>query len=242
MNRYYLIDNDYFIDADTLFASMGHLVVFNPNEADAELGITIYFEHRDPESFSFIARALKTNETNYSRWPVKPGERFALEVESDVPVICQATIGWNNSKNNYSPDAETKSPNGVRECAKSYMAIKKLSREWYSSDSLVIDSIDGAYVRESEWAVILNPGGEPAQVTLKMHFDEVEEYAVEVHPERVKWLYMDDIARRNAHYGVIFCSDQPIAVQWLREVRWYDSPELMAFWSVPCVPGPLNTK
>ena len=30
----------------------------------------------------------------------------------------------------------------------------------------------------------------------------------------------------------------PIAAQWLRTVLWYDSEELMAFWSQPLVPVP----
>jgi hypothetical protein len=39
----------------------------------------------------------------------------------------------------------------------------------------------------------------------------------------------------NKHYVVRFTSDRPIAAQWLREVHWYDRPDLMTFWSVPAV-------
>ncbi len=58
-------------------------------------------------------------------------------------------------------------------------------------------------------------------------------------PRRLRWVFMDDIARRNAHYGVHFQSDQAIAAQWQRLVKWNDERELMAYWSAPCVPGPL---
>ncbi len=240
MSTHYLIDHEYLFDEETFFASMGHLLVFNPGPRDAHLKITIYYEDREPVLFSFVAPAGKSSETNYTRWPVKPNTRFALQVESTEPIICQSTNGWNNSGNDYSPGARTKSPQGVRECAKSYMAITRLSQDWYLPDGIVIDMPGRMYVRESEWAVLLNPGGQPAHVTMALHYDEVVEHEIEVSARRLKCVYMDDIARRNVHYGVHFRSDQPIAAQWLRQVNWFDRSEVMTYWSVPCVPGPLS--
>lgn len=252
MSTHYLIDHEYLVDKKTLFASMGHLLVFNPGQDDANLQITIYFEDREPETFPFIAPARKSTETNYARWPVQPNARFALEVESDRPVVCQSTNGWNNTGNDYSPGRPTvKSSRGVRECAKSYMAITQLNQDWYLPDGIIIDMPERMWVRESEWAILLNPGDQPAQVNLALHYDEVVEHKTEVAARRLKYLYMDDIARRNEHYGVHFTSNVPIAVQWLRVVKWHDQvedaergskadrAELMTYWSVPCVPGPL---
>ena len=51
---------------------------------------------------------------------------------------------------------------------------------------------------------------------------------------------MDEIVRRNAHYGAHFRGDREVAAQWLRSVNWNECDELMAYWSVPCVPGPLT--
>jgi hypothetical protein len=51
---------------------------------------------------------------------------------------------------------------------------------------------------------------------------------------------MDEIARKNKHYGVHFESDLPIAAQWLRTVNWNDGDEIMAYWDAPCIPGPLK--
>jgi hypothetical protein len=160
-------------------------------------------------------------------------------VESIEPLICQCTNGWNNTKNDYRPGAATRSPHGVRECAKSYLAITHLDRDWCVADGIVIDGL-GIWVRESEWAILLNPGDADAQVTMALHYDEVVSHQLTVPARRVKWVYMDDIADRNRHYGVHFISDRPIAAQWLRTVMWEDQHELMAYWSVPCVPGRIG--
>ena len=240
MSTHYLIDHNYVVDEQNLFGEFGHLLAFNPGPRDANLKVTIYYEDREPDAFTLVAPAGQSSESNYGKWPIKPDVRFAIKVESTEPIACQSTVGWNNSLNDYSPNARTKSRLGVRECAKSYMAITQLSQDWYLPDGIVIDMPDRMYVRESEWALLLNPGDKPAQVTLALHYDKVVEHKVEVPARRLKALYMDDIARRNAHYGVHFKSDQPIAAQWLRAVNWNDRPELMAYWSVPCVPGPLS--
>ncbi len=240
MGAHYLIDHNYLVDEKNLFGEFGHLLVFNPGPRDAQLTVTLYYEDREPDTFSLVAPAGKSSESNYGKWPVQPGTRFAMKVESTAPIACQSTVGWNNSLNDYSPRARTRSPHGVRECAKSYMAITELCRDWYLPDGIVIDMPDRMYVRESEWAFLLNPSDEPAQVTLALHYDEVVEHPVAVPARRLRVLYMDDIARRNAHYGVHFTSDRPIAAQWLRVVQWNDRPDLMAYWSVPCIPGPLK--
>jgi hypothetical protein len=92
-------------------------------------------------------------------------------------------------------------------------------------------------MRESEWALMLNPSDAAAQVTLALHGNGwKKEHVVEVPPRRLRAVYMDDISPRNRNYGVEFLADRPVAAQWVREVRWYDSPEVMAFWSVPAVP------
>jgi hypothetical protein len=218
---------------------MGHLLVYNPGSRDADLTVTVYHEDRDPDHFPLRAHAHTSTESNYTQWPITPNSRCALQVESSEPVICQATIGWTNTGNDYRPQATTKSPRGVRETAKSYMSIPALARKWYLADGLVLDNRDQLWIKESEWAVLLNPGDQPAQITLIMDsLGATCTHTVEIPPRRVRTLCMDPIARPNQHYGVTFTSDQPVAAQWLRAVNWYDNQELMAFWSVPCVPAP----
>ena len=51
LRTHYLIDYDYLFDQETLFATLGHLLVFNPGKHDSELRITMYFEDREPHFF-----------------------------------------------------------------------------------------------------------------------------------------------------------------------------------------------
>jgi hypothetical protein len=241
MGIHYLIDFEYIVDEDALVGTTGHLLVFNPGPRNAELQVTVYYEDREPDDFHLTVPAGTSGESNYEDWPVVPNVRFALEVQSSEPVVCQFTGGWNNTKNDFSSEARTRSPQGIRECSKSYMAITQLGRDWYVADGIVIDMPERMWVRESEWAVLLNPGHEDAQVTIALHYDDrVAQHTVDVPARRVKRVYMDDIARRNLHYGIHFSSDRPVAAQWLRTVNWFDRSELMTYWSVPCVPGTLD--
>jgi hypothetical protein len=237
LKTHYLIDYEYLVDAEHGFATMGHLLIYNPGERDADVTVTVYQEDQEPGQLHLRAAAQASTESNYTAWPVTPNHRCALKVESSEPVVCQATVGWTNTGNDYRPQAATTSPHGVRETAKSYTSIPALARTWYLADGIILNNPDQLWIRESEWAVLLNPGAHPAQVTLTLHdAGAARRHTVEVPPRRVRAVFMDPIAPSNRHYGVTFTSDQPVAAQWLRAVNWYNSKELMAFWSVPCVP------
>ena len=211
MGKHYLIDHQYLVDNATLHATMGHLLIFDPSGQEAQVTLTFYFEDHEPESIQTKVSARTSRESNYSTWPVRPGMRFALEVDSSLPVACQSTIGWNNSGNDYAPKARTHSPFGVRETAKSYMAITRLSKDWYLPDGIVIDCGDRCFVRESEWAAILNPGPRPVPVELDIVMAGARQHIVEVPARRLRVAYMDDLVQRNKHYGVHFRSDAPVA-------------------------------
>jgi len=246
LKTHYLIDQEYIIDEKQLFSTIGHLLVFNPSNNDADLKITLYFENEQPKSFNLKAPAKKSFESNYETWEVKPkpNSNFALKVESTQPVICQSTIGWNNTANDYTPQAKTKSPKGVRETAKSYMSITQLSRDWFVADGIIINNPSSTWLKESEWMVLLNPNPDPVEVSIytkhgkkgALQKPELLETLV-IEGERVKKILMDSKVPQNKLYGVRAISKSPIAVQWLRNVNWYDSPELMAFWSTPAVPN-----
>ena len=236
---HYLIDYDYWLDQETLQASMGHLLVYVPGAQGAQATVIVYFEDRDPATFELTAPAGTSTESNYAKWPVTPNSRFALQVDTSEAAVCQATIGWNNSANDYSTGAKTNSAHGVRECARSYMAITQLSQDWYLADGLVLDNPSQIWVRESEWVFVLNPGEQPAQVVFTMQYaaDEVDEHRMLVPGRRLGVLYLDDIVRRNRHYGMHITADHPVAAQWMRVVKWDDDSETMTFWSVPCASG-----
>lgn len=238
LRTHYLIDFTYERDPATRAATEGHLVVFNPSSRAADLSIIVYFEDREPKQVRLRARPGASTESNFSDWPVAPGQRFALAVTSSDPVVAQATIGWNNVGNDGAPGAHTDDGGRPREAVASYTAIPDLATRWYLADGIVIDRPSELWIRESEWAVMLNPGDAPARVDLGLFFRFFKSsHTIEVPARRVRAIRMDDLVPlRNRHYGVRFASDVPIAAQWRRTVNWYDSPELMSFWSVPCVP------
>lgn len=238
LKTHYLIDYTYVRDPATRHATMGHLVVFNPSPRPAALAVTVYFEDREPAHFTLEAEPGTSTESSYQSWPVEPGQRFALAVESSEPVVAQATMGWNNVGNDGAPNARAPDGSPPREAVTSYMAIPALAERWYLADGVVLDKPSVLWIRESEWAVLLNPGDTPAHVELGLFFRYfTRAHTIEVAPRRVRAVLMDDLVTlRNKHYGIRIASDAPIAAQWRRTVNWYDAPGLMSWWSIPLVP------
>lgn len=181
--------------------------------------------------------------------PIRRGSRFALRVESTEPVVCQAGLGWTNTRGHFSWGARTRSGDRQREAARSYNAIRRLSRNWLYADAIILN--DGVrqtvnrllpgnppphslWIRESEFALLLNPGDDSATVTLALHYGQtVRRQVLTVPPRRLMRHFMDPIAVPNEHYGVSVSSTADIAFQWLRLMRWHGSEEPMTFWSAP---------
>ena len=73
----------------------GHesLIMLNPNDDDAEVVITVYFEDRDPEVLApqlvgaRRVRCIRTDEP-VDGYQIPLGQ-YALKLESTVPLICQ---------------------------------------------------------------------------------------------------------------------------------------------------------
>lgn len=237
LRTHYLIDFEYYRDAARLLEASGYLLIFNPGSREVPLDVTVYFEDREPQRFQLTARAGATTWSSVTEWPVKPEGRFALAVASAEPVIVQASIQWDNTGGDLGSKAAARSAAGRREAATSYTAIPDLAERWYLADGLVIDKPEESWLRESEGTIVLNPGDAPARVTLTTFYRWfVRQHTIEVPPRRVRHVRMDDIVLANRHYGLRVASDRPVAVQSRRTMYWYDSTELMSFWSVPLVP------
>ena len=235
----YLLDFEHTVDPETLVARHGFLLIFNPGAHTVPVDVTVYYEDRDPDHFALEARPGTTTGSAIVEWPVVPQGRFALGLDSAEPVIAQATIAWDNTGGNLSAGALTKSPTGVREAATSYMAIPRLADRWYFADGLVIDNPTTLWVRETESTIVLNPGNEDATVRLSTFYRPVTRHqSVQVPARRVMHVRMDDLAFANHHYGLRVTSDRPVAVQSRRVVYWNGSPDVMTFWSTPCVALP----
>lgn len=237
----YLIDFEYTADPERLVATHGYLLIFNPGAHKVAVDVTVYYEDREPEHFALEAGAGTTTGSAIAEWPVVPQGRFALGLDSTEPVIAQATIAWDNAGGNLGAGAPTKSPTGVREAATSYMAIPRLADRWYLADGLVIDNPTKLWVRETESTIVLNPGDEDATVKLSTFYRPFTRHQdVRVPPRRVVSVRMDDFVFANHHYGLRVTSDRPVAVQSRRVVYWYGSPDIMTFWSTPCVALPSS--
>lgn len=232
----YLLDFEDLDDATSRFATMGYLVVFNPGDHDAHASATFFFEDREPVVRPITIPARRNIVENFRNWPVTPKTRFAIRLESTEDLACQATIGWNNTDNDERPTAKSISARGPREAAKSYVAQRGTSREWWVADGIQIDGPRATWVRESETALLLNPNDGETAVTFEiLGADGRSTRTVRVAGRRLKAVPMETIARKNVNYGVSLTSELPIAAHWRRDLFWYDSNELMSFWSVPAV-------
>jgi hypothetical protein len=88
--------------------------------------------------------------------------------------------------------------------------------------------------------LVFNPGGRDAscRVTISTFSADARAKTVTVPARRLARVYMDDVAKRNEHYGARISADRPMAAQWVREIRWFDGDELMSVWSLPCAASP----
>lgn len=76
-------------------AMHGHesLILFNPNDSDATVRLTVYYEDRDPDTLTPInvaaqrVKCVRTDEP-IDGYQVPPGQ-YALKIESTTPIICQ---------------------------------------------------------------------------------------------------------------------------------------------------------
>jgi hypothetical protein len=233
--------NDYFANEKTGFGQLGHLLAFNPGAKNAEMSVTVYFEDREPLAFKLPAPGFASTESNWKGWGSIPlNTKFAFRVECELPLALQATIGQNNTGNDYGTKAKGY-PEKVRETVLSYMP-GAAAREHYLPDGIVIAAPDTIWVLEHEWLILCNPEKEPAGVTVEAMFKAGDslKFTETVAPQRVKYIFMDEKVPSLRHYGAKVTSDRPVSAQWLRTVNWYDRDEMMSSWSVPLVPGPLK--
>lgn len=241
MYTYFLTYNDYFANEKTGFGQLGHLLAFNPSDRDAMMGITVYFEDKDPLEFRLPAPPRSSTESNWEGWGNIPlGTKFAYRVECEIPLALQVTIGQNNTGNDYSPKAKGY-PDKVRETVVGYRP-GIAAREHYLPDGLVIYNPKTCWVLEHEWLILCNPNAEAASITVEAMFKkgESQSFNLTLPAERIEYVFMDEKVPANRHYGCKVTSDRPVSAQWLRTVNWNDRAEMMTSWSIPLVAGPLK--
>ena len=76
------------------FASHEALSILNANTAPAHLTLTVYFEDRDPASYSLTVPARRTVHQRFNELSdpeIPRGLGYSCVVESDLPVVVQHT-------------------------------------------------------------------------------------------------------------------------------------------------------
>ncbi len=237
LRTHYILDFAFLMDDVELTGEGGELVIFDPSPGEANVEITAYFADKEPQTARVKTRPGASTAWNSAELPVERGDRFAMKIESSEPVFVQATIAWNNTAHSFLRTADTKSQYLQREAATSYKSITTLARRWYVADGMIVNSPERLWLQESEHAIILNPGDEPAEVDLNLFYSPfTRPKSVSIPARRVVSVFMDEFAIHNHHYGISFDSNVPVAVQWRRTLGWYDTWEMMSLWSLPATP------
>jgi hypothetical protein len=75
----------------------GHesLLILNPNTEDADVRITVYYDHRDPDTIENLSVGAERVKCFRMDKPIGdegyqvPFGQYALKIESSTPVVCQ---------------------------------------------------------------------------------------------------------------------------------------------------------
>ena len=99
-----------------------------------------------------------------------------------------------------------------------------------------MDDQEKLWIRESEWLVVVNPTDQEVDLNLGLYEAKGRrEHCWKVAPRRANRLHIDPLVTLNRHHGETLTSSVPVVANWRRHVYWYDSRELMTFWTIPAV-------
>jgi hypothetical protein len=227
-------------------ATAGELRIFNPTRIGCDVRITLYFEDRAPIELPPQRLEPNSNQlllvlpkmfpeilTDVGAW----GARIA----ADVPLITDHILGAGIS---------SRTPNDprFRGGVADSLAEPRASNLWYFGDGIRLqyeDPDNAPYpFNELEWYHILNASPRDADVTMhSLYADgESETFTIRVPSERVKMFSNEEIARKNAPYGIKFTSTEPVVIQSERLIygtRSIDEWGLHMHTARPGVAGPL---
>ena len=82
-------------DPKAVYEGHESVMILNPNDKDAHVSITFYFEDRDPiENVVYVVpakriRCFKTHEKDVLGFEIGVGVQYSMQIKSDVGVIVQ---------------------------------------------------------------------------------------------------------------------------------------------------------
>lgn len=209
--------------------------MFNPAKRGAQVKFTFYYEDSDPSHLAVEVPPETTRSINlYNCQEVLRNRRFGAKIESSEPMILQVCTAYYGEGDK--ADWYTRAMHSV-------ICSNTISRVNYYADGFVID-VKKSRLKEPEWAFLLNPNPEAAMVNFYAYYagGEKKIYALEIPPQRLFPLRMDDLVVKNKQFGAKYVSNVPIAIQQTRWVEEEDRKTIRAVFSVMAIPGELGTK
>ena len=82
-------------DPKTVYEGHESVMILNPNDKDAHVSLTFYFEDREPiENVAYVVpakriRCFKTHEKDVLGFEIGVGVQYSIQIKSDVGVIVQ---------------------------------------------------------------------------------------------------------------------------------------------------------
>jgi hypothetical protein len=210
---------------DEIFSMLLYCNMFNPTKREATVKSTVYFEKKDPVTFSQTAAPeAKVGLAMVDSLPERT--YFAAKIETSEPMVIQFVNLYQNTV----CDME------MRAAFASLHTTDELSRTHYTADNIWAEA---DFVSETEDVFFLNPGPMPAHVK---HFTyphpgnpAIKPREFTVQPQR---LYHDDCAKiypNEKGFSNKWVSDLPIYVQLTRRLisKKPDKHIISMYWIHP---------
>jgi len=225
MSHVHYFADGYLLEKDNEIRQSTWVCIFNPASKEAVLDFTFYYEDAAPTTMMLkVAPKTGINRHLLECKEVLKNHRFGARIFSSENTIIQITTGYYGVEDKH--DWYTRAMHSV-------ICGTKLSKTNYYADALVIDR-PGNRLKEPEWAFLLNPNNEAADVKLFAFYGNGTKkvYPFRVEAERVLPVFMDGLVIKNQIYGAKYVSSVPIAIQETRLIEEEDRHTIRACFSV----------
>lgn len=225
MSRIHYFGDGYLLEKEGEIRQSTWVCMFNPTKTDAKLHFTFYYEDCPTTEMTVdLPAQTGTNRHLLGCREVLQNHRFGAKIESNVSTVVQITTGY------YGVDDK---PDWYTRAMHSVICGTRLSKANYYADALVIDR-PNQRLKEPEWAFLLNPNKEPAEVKLYAYYGDGTRkiYPFHIEPERVLPVFMDKLVIKNKIFGAKYISNIPISVQETRLIEEEDRHTIRACFSV----------
>jgi hypothetical protein len=225
MSHVHYFGDGYLMEKDNDIRQSTWVCMFNPAGKEATLDFTFYYADAAPTTLTRKIAAKTGSSIHLTDFKdVHQNKRFGAKIVSSENAVIQITTGYYGVEDKV--DWYTRAMHSV-------ICGTKLSKTNYYADALVIDR-PGNRLKEPEWAFLLNPNKEAADVKLYAYYGNGTKkvYPFHVAAERVLPVFMDELVIKNQIYGAKYISSVPIAVQETRLIEEEDRHTIRACFSV----------